>query len=441
MADAGRAVLLSQALETRSDLTDLREQHPALAERFADLRRVLDQDPVTAASDAPNDHRSAGRERSRMAAEFEQVRGRIRACEGFAHFALPPSREELLEEAAHGPVVTFNVNRHRSDALLLTRHGISSVPLPALTRDTVVEQVLTFHWALANATAQGSDRIAAQRMLRGILEWLWEAAAEPVLAALEDLGETVPHAQDGQSLPRVWWAPGGLLGMLPLHAAGFHTEPAHGPHRRTVLDRVISSYTPTIRALRHARTRCPRPAGRSLIVAMPTTPGHAPLRHVPEEARRIRDLLHCPVQLTEPAPAPDGTPGPAGIGTPTDRAGGAARDRAGGGEVAGGREGAAVTDLDQDAGSGPDAYSWHGRQDLRKRVVLQEFFDPPGRKFALVKAAARESARLGTISAAASVPGTMTVCPSRAVKMSSTGRSAILGAFGRNSARGMMGME
>ncbi|MER7468418.1 CHAT domain-containing protein [Streptomyces sp. NPDC097981] len=320
LAEAGRAVLLSHALDMRSDLTDLREQHPALAERFAELRKALDQDPVTAAGDAPDDHRSEGRERRRLAAEFEQLLGRIRACEGFAHFALPPSREELLEEAAHGPIVTFNVNRHRSDALLLTRHGISSVSLPRLTRDAVVEQVVTFHWALTNATAPGSDRIAAQQMLRGILEWLWEAAAEPVLAALEDLGETVPPVQDGESLPRVWWAPGGLLGMLPLHAAGFHTEPAHGRHRRTVLDRVISSYTPTVRALRHARTRCPRPAGQSLIVAMPTTPGHAPLRHVPEEARRIRDLLHCPVQLTEPAPARDGTPGPAGIGTPTTAA-------------------------------------------------------------------------------------------------------------------------
>lgn len=42
-------------------------------------------------------------------------------------------------------------------------------------------------------------------------------------------------------------------------------------------------------------------------------------------------------------------------------------------EVAGGREGAAVTDLDQAPGSGPDADSRHGRQDLRKRVSLQQF--------------------------------------------------------------------
>ncbi|MFF3662756.1 hypothetical protein ACFYYU_47060 [Streptomyces olivochromogenes] len=46
--------------------------------------------------------------------------------------------------------------------------------------------------------------------------------------------------------------------------------------------------------------------------------------------------------------------------------------------------------------------------------------------------AVRELARLGTISAAASVPGTVTVCSSRAAKISSVGRSAIRGVFGRN---------
>lgn len=49
------------------------------------------------------------------------------------------------------------------------------------------------------------------------------------------------------------------------------------------------------------------------------------------------------------------------------------------------------------------------------------------------RTAVSEPARLGTINAAASVPGTTTVCSSSAVKMSSTSRSAIRGAFGRNS--------
>ncbi|GAA3030604.1 hypothetical protein GCM10010448_10720 [Streptomyces glomeratus] len=53
--------------------------------------------------------------------------------------------------------------------------------------------------------------------------------------------------------------------------------------------------------------------------------------------------------------------------------------------MAGGREGAAVADLDPDPGTGPDADSWHRRQDLRKRVDVRQFLDPPGQELALVK--------------------------------------------------------
>ncbi|MFI0155764.1 CHAT domain-containing protein [Streptomyces lydicus] len=313
LAEAGRAVILSQALDTRSDLTDLRDQQPDLARRFSELCELLDQDP-TAAATAARGGRTAvmGRERHRLAAELEALLGRIRASKGFDAFGLPPTSRDLLAEAAHGPVVTFNVSRYGSDALLLTSGGITSCPLPELTRDTVIDQVSAFYQALSDATTPNNDRIGAQQTLRQILEWLWEAAAEPTLSALEALGEVMPPAQDGAHLPRVWWAPGGLLGLLPVHAAGFHTDPGDSPHRRTVLDRVISSYTPTIRALRHARGRRPRPAdhSQSLIVAMPTTSGHSPLPHVPAEARRISALLHRPVQLIESGPGSDGSPSP-----------------------------------------------------------------------------------------------------------------------------------
>ncbi|MGW6933751.1 CHAT domain-containing protein [Lentzea sp. NPDC054927] len=60
--------------------------------------------------------------------------------------------------------------------------------------------------------------------------------------------------------------PTGRLGILPLHAA----TPPGGPG---ALDRVISSYTPTLRTLANSRDRAPATARRQVVVTMQHTPG------------------------------------------------------------------------------------------------------------------------------------------------------------------------
>lgn len=69
------------------------------------------------------------------------------------------------------------------------------------------------------------------------------------------------------------------------------------------MDRVISSYTPTIRALRYARQHAltAGPIRKSLIVAVPDVPGlpDAALPSVPYEVARLRSLLPDPVVLAE----------------------------------------------------------------------------------------------------------------------------------------------
>ena len=308
LLETGRAVLLSQALNTRSDLTDLRHQHPELAARFTGLRDQLDQPegiPPPVTSPGLSSTPPAGAEsRRRLASEFTAVLEQIRALDAFASFALPPSTSELLAEAESGPVVTFNISAHRSDALLLAQDGITALELPGLAYETLIGQINSFHQALHTAAAPGADiadRIAAETKLLEILGWLWDIAAEPTLDAL---GYHQPPPP-GAVWPRVWWAPGGLLGLLPVHAAGHHLQALAGDQaRRTVMDRVISSYTPTIRALRHARQHRPAPTTkRALIVAMPVTPGlpgGGELPNVPTEVARVRALVPNTVLLAEP---------------------------------------------------------------------------------------------------------------------------------------------
>lgn len=63
--------------------------------------------------------------------------------------------------------------------------------------------------------------------------------------------------------------------------------------------------------------------------------------------------------------------------------------------MGGARETAAVADVDEDPGSGPDADPGHGRQDPGKRVSLQQFLDSGGQDFALVEDGAEGSGEAG----------------------------------------------
>ena len=259
LLEVGRAVLLGQALNTRTDLTDLGQRDSALAARFVAVRDLLDRSPADeaaketaekAATPGPAGAGPLSRDRNKLAAEFRGILDRIRALDGFATFGLPPSAGELLAEAALGPVVACVTGAFGCYALLLTRDGISPVELPGLTVADLTSQVLSFHAAVRATTsleATAQDRDAARATMCEILAWLWDTTACPVLQALGYDHE--PPAD--QEWPRVWWAPGGLLSLLPLHAARHHRT----GRGRAVMDRVVSSYTPTIRALRHSRQR------------------------------------------------------------------------------------------------------------------------------------------------------------------------------------------
>lgn len=310
LLEAGRGVLHGQALDTRDDLTELAVKHTDLAERYARLRGELDRGqaqwptsptlPGTGriADQALQAERLAG-DRYRLAREFGEIVATIRSLPGFTRFMLPPDLPELLRRAGAATVIAINASRYGSHALVLSGGTVSSLPLPDLTLSSVAAKTDLLDELLA-ASTYPSLRIAADDALHGLMEWLWDTVAEPVLGHLEhSLGTRQPSAPDLP--PRIWWMPGGLLSRLPLHAAGYHRESAG----RTVLDRTISSYTPTIRALGWARalTGAAAKPERSLIVAMPVTPGGdlGPLPNAADEARALTAILPNPTVFTSDA--------------------------------------------------------------------------------------------------------------------------------------------
>ena len=100
-----------------------------------------------------------------------------------------------------------------------------------------------------------------------------------------DLGIHAPPPA-GEPAPRLWWCPTGLLTLLPLHGAGDYGA-ADGC---TVLDRVVSSYTPTLRALREALKPLPDTTGEPTLafVGVPDVPDQVQLA---DEVTRERAAL------------------------------------------------------------------------------------------------------------------------------------------------------
>lgn len=295
-------MLWSQQLDIRTDLSTLRAAAPNLARQLDEVRAELDQpsqsrpnkvmaiETDTQPQSAPvgaTEPAALAEHQIKLAHRWDALIEQVRALRGFERFLRPSTAQDLCCAAADGPVVMINGSRFRCDAILVTSAGTRVVALPTLTHTDTVDHANRYLDALQNfehGPGSISAQVTLEQSITTTLEWLWDAIAAPVLQALDHI--TTPT--DDQVWPRVWWCPTGPLTLLPLHAAGYHTDGTS----RTVVDRVVSSYTPTLRALIQARATVPSanadtPDQRLLIVALPDTPGQC---HLPNVARE-RDFL------------------------------------------------------------------------------------------------------------------------------------------------------
>lgn len=282
--------------------------------------------------------------RMALAREWDETVAEVQKLEGFEDFLRPPKLQDLLPAAEYGPVVVVNVSQWRCDALILDRdedrehdgecdpdpahkhYRVLTVPLEQLSLEETgqrtrfyletLETVEHAYEALAAAKAGLAEsdpprsailaerravravdeaEAAADEMLTALQAWMWEVIAQPVLDELE-YGK--PPSDDPATWPHVWWCPTGALTVLPLHTAGYHGEPVDGGPARTVLDRVVSSYTPTLRALIDARKPDrrissddePADLDRMLVVSVSEVDGQVPL-NTEAESKVLADLF------------------------------------------------------------------------------------------------------------------------------------------------------
>jgi tetratricopeptide (TPR) repeat protein len=282
LVEQARTLLMSETLDARSDLRTLRERLPGLHQEYQQLRDTVDAVDHPVIADLVGAPPSARREE--LAERWAELLTRIRDHPGFGEFLLPQP-----PQVERGPVVITYATRWGSSALVLgPGRPVEVVPLPGVTDISAAEQADRFEKScLAAARASSySARKSTLDDMHGVLRWLWDNVTERVL---DHLGGDWPNAG---TWPRVWWCPISAMSSLPLHAAGHHEDGSH----RTVMDRVVSSYTTSLRS--HGRRPRPTAESSAFVVAMPETPNASPLPSAGAEVQVITELLPGSASLT-----------------------------------------------------------------------------------------------------------------------------------------------
>jgi hypothetical protein len=166
------------------------------------------------------------------------------------------------------------------NAIVMTRDALRAIALPKLRVDDA-RKWLSEDWSIRKRT---DHPIKNGRFLE-YLAWLWRVCVEDVFDHVSTLCKTT-----SQDLPRVRWIGCGLASSMPFHAAGLHDYGS----REHAFGRVISSYTPSVKALLHARSQTKRTQdhqptrAKMLITAMPKTPRGANDRMAFSELKGVR---------------------------------------------------------------------------------------------------------------------------------------------------------
>lgn len=260
LLELGRGIIIGSLHDMQTDVLDLRQSHSDLAEEFIELQEKLHGPSALATFD----------ERYKAGQRYETLLQKIRDLPDFSEFFLFPAQDNIKAAAASGPIVVINVSTYRCDALLIEHHQLRVLPLPDLSLEDIKGRAATL-------TSLSTDT----------LEWLWDTVTRPVL---EVLGlDQAPE----DSWPRIWWIPTGPLTSFPLHAAGNYNDDLFD----TVLDRVISSYSSSLKEIINSRRRnktrdVPIGPKKVVLVGMEETPGQSRLEFASQEVEQIAKLCN-----------------------------------------------------------------------------------------------------------------------------------------------------
>lgn len=224
--------------------------------------------------DRAEEVRAARRELDEVVREIQDVE--IDGVRKFASFLAPPTMDDIAAAASGPPLVYLAAAEPGGLALIVRGGDVEHVPLPRLTSRTLRDRTASYLAAHGGDKDLSPEAATAWRTaLDDITGWLWPAVMEPVLRRMP---------QDGAAT----LVAGGLLGLLPLHAA-WTDDPGRPAGRRYALDHLVLNQVPNARALSAARAMSGTAAERLLTVAAPLrTPPARALEYAGVEALAAR---------------------------------------------------------------------------------------------------------------------------------------------------------
>ncbi|KAF9061095.1 CHAT domain-containing protein [Rhodocollybia butyracea] len=321
----GRGVFWSLGLLLRSQFDELAQVAPELAPKLRRISKELSASSP-AFTDIPSMEREASRRRQ-LGEEFESEMGRIK---GHSLFGL----QSFREIASGGPVVLIlppgellgDFGYCRAIVLRDEHSSPEEVLFPSLNQSAVRDMCTKCSTGLTGQRSRMGDgrdtgRIEEQvmrlkvktgtddRTMLQLLSQLWNVVVRPIV---RKLGLKKAYGRDR---PRLWWCPIGTFAFLPFHAAGIY--PQQGDTQECCSDYFVSSYIPTLKALRNARVRqskqCEASSVKFFLTAVPQAPGYQPLDSVISELEIVKKSI--PDQERHIISLPNG-----GTGVPVEKA-------------------------------------------------------------------------------------------------------------------------
>ncbi|EXL42870.1 hypothetical protein FOCG_14438 [Fusarium oxysporum f. sp. radicis-lycopersici 26381] len=289
--EQGRAIIISQLLDDRSDLSSLRGDHSQLADRY---QKLVDEVNAPTRQATPDAAEALLRKRRQKAvAELDTCLKKIRCAPGHERFMLGQTVAEIQECITEGSIVVINITDFRSDAIIIFSNSLRTIVLPELTASKARM------WVSKDWSTKKSEQRGKNDQFLDYLSWLWHACVKHIVIEVSTL-----QKQPNDSLPRVWWIGSGLASSMPFHAAGIHTETS----KESAYYKMISSYTPSIKALGYAQKQAKRAqealvaqnANTMLIAAMPTSPKGPNDKNAPKPLRGVEKETQEILILTRP---------------------------------------------------------------------------------------------------------------------------------------------